>query len=83
VLVHRLRKVIAQVGFTRFESAVPDVDGELSLDVKRADLALETTWVPAVENRGEGFFVAVKTEAIEAWRERPAVRPTPCRSSGI
>jgi hypothetical protein len=74
VLVHRLREVIAQVGFTRFESAVPDVDGELSLDVKRADLALETTWVPAVENRGEGFFVAVKTEAIEAWLERPAVR---------
>jgi hypothetical protein len=74
VLVHRLREVIAQVGFTRFESAVPDVDGELSLDVKRADLALETSWVPAVENRGEGFFIALKTEAIEAWRERPAVQ---------
>lgn len=58
VLVHRLREVIAQVGFTRFESSVPDVDGELSLDVTRADLAIDTTWVPAVENRGEGFFIA-------------------------
>jgi len=74
VLVHRLREVIAQVGFTRFESAVPDVDGELSLDVKRADLALETTWVPAVENRGEGFFVAVSSEAIADWLVRPAVK---------
>jgi hypothetical protein len=74
VLVHRLREVIAQVGFTRFESAVPDVDGELSLDVKRADLALETTWVPAVENRGEGFFIAFKADAIAAWKERPAIQ---------
>jgi hypothetical protein len=73
VLVHRLREVIAQVGFTRFESAVPDVDGELSLDVKRAELALDTTWVPAIENRGEGFFIAFKADAITAWRKRPAV----------
>ena len=29
VKVHRLREVIVQVGFTRFESAVPDVNGEL------------------------------------------------------
>jgi hypothetical protein len=74
VLVHRLREVLAQVGFTRFESSVPDVDGELSLDVKRADLALETTWVPAIENRGEGFFIGFKQEAIEEWLQRPAVQ---------
>ena len=29
VLVHRLREVVAQVGSTRFESALPDIDGEL------------------------------------------------------
>ena len=73
VLVHRLREVLAQVGFTRFESSVADVDGELSLDVKRADLALETTWVPAIENRGEGFFIGFKQSAIEEWLQRPAV----------
>ena len=28
VLVHRLREVGAQVGFTRFESAAPDIEGE-------------------------------------------------------
>ena len=36
VLVHRLREVGAQVGFTRFESAAPDIEGELDLGVKRA-----------------------------------------------
>ncbi len=36
VKVHRLREVIAQVGFTRFEAAVSDVNGELELDVERA-----------------------------------------------
>ena len=33
VLVHRLREVIAQVGFTRFESSSPDVEGELEIGV--------------------------------------------------
>src|SRR5262249_29632998 len=27
VLVHRLREVVAQVGFTRFEAAAPDIEG--------------------------------------------------------
>src|ERR1019366_1982696 len=31
VLVHRLREVVAQVGFTRFESAAPDTEGELDI----------------------------------------------------
>src|SRR5262249_51660397 len=38
VLVHRLREVVAQVGFTRFEAAGPDIQGELALDVERAPL---------------------------------------------
>lgn len=74
VLVHRLREVQALVGFTRFEAAVPDVDGELALDVRRAALARETRWLPAVENRGEGVFVALRAEALQAWLARPQVR---------
>jgi hypothetical protein len=72
VKVHRLREVIVQVGFTRFESAVPDVNGELSLDVERADLSLNQQWLPAVENRGEGLFLGFDAAAIEAWRQQPA-----------
>jgi len=74
VLVHRLREVRAQVGFTRFEPIVADLEGELSLDVRRAAIAREITWVPAVENRGEGVFVAIDREQLRIWRERPAVQ---------
>lgn len=74
VLVHRLREVTAQVGFTRFEAVVPDVQGELDLDVRRAAIAMEPTWMPAIETRGEGVFLSFRQDAIDAWRERPAVR---------
>jgi len=74
VLVHRLREVLALAGFTRFEPVMPDVDGELSLEVRRAALARETTWLPAVENRGEGFFLSFRPDAIKAWLARPAVK---------
>jgi hypothetical protein len=74
VLVHRLREVVAQVGFTRFQAAIPDIDGELDIDVRRAPLARETTWLPAVENRGEGVFVAFRQDAIGEWLRRPEVQ---------
>ncbi|MBC8123698.1 MAG: DUF1998 domain-containing protein [Gemmatimonadaceae bacterium] len=74
VLVHRLREVIAQVGFTRFEPAMPDIDGELDIGVRRAALDIEPRWVPAIENRGEGVFIAFKKQAIEAWKAREAVK---------
>jgi len=74
VLVHRLREVIAQVGFTRFEAEMPDIDGELSLEVRRAALDIEPTWVPAVENKGEGVFIAFNQAAIEEWRNTQAVK---------
>jgi hypothetical protein len=75
VLVHRLREVAVQVGFTRFEPLMPDVDGELDLEVGRAELASEVSWLPAVENRGEGIFIAFKRERLEQWlKEQPAAR---------
>lgn len=74
VLVHRLREVIAQIGFTRFEAAMPDIDGELSLDVRRAALDIEHTWVPAIENKGEGVFIAFRKATIENWLKRDAVQ---------
>jgi hypothetical protein len=74
VLVHRLREVVAEVGFTRFEAAGPDIQGELSLDVQRAPLGIDTSWLPAIENRGEGVFLKFRTEAIEQWLARPEVK---------
>lgn len=74
VLVHRLREVVAQVGFTRFEAAGPDIDGELSIDVQRAPLGLDISWLPAMENRGEGIFIQFKRDAIENWLQREDVQ---------
>ena len=62
VLVHRLREVVAQVGFTRFEAAAPDLQGELEMGVSRADLAREPTWLPAVENRGKASSCSSKAK---------------------
>jgi len=73
VLVHRLREVVAQVGFTRFESAAPDTEGELDIGVKRAALAREVSWLPAFENKGEGIFLQFKKESIRAWMDRTSV----------
>lgn len=75
VLVHRLREVMAQVGFTRFEAVSPDIDGELELGVTRASLTQDQpTWLPAVENRGEGVFIQFKSDAIARWATRPDVK---------
>jgi hypothetical protein len=74
VLVHRLREVVAQVGFTRFEPTLVTTDGELDLGVNLAPLGLETDWVPAYENRGEGVFISFNPEAIEAWLKKDAVK---------
>ena len=74
VLVHRLREVVALLGFTRFEAIGPDKDGELDLDVMRASLAETVEWLPAIENRGEGVFLSLDPERVQAWLERPGVQ---------
>ncbi|MBI1325735.1 DUF1998 domain-containing protein [bacterium] len=74
VLVHRLREVTASVGFTRFESSAPDIDGDLEIGVIRAPLAREISWLPAMENRGEGIFLQFKKDAIDRWHQKPAVK---------
>lgn len=73
VQLHRLREILALVGFTRFEAVTPDTNGEYETDVERAHLALEPQWFPAVENRGEGIFIQFRESAVKAWSEREAV----------
>ncbi|MDV3000182.1 MAG: hypothetical protein N5P05_001788 [Chroococcopsis gigantea SAG 12.99] len=77
VLVHRLREVIAQIGFTRFDAYLPNIDGELDdlgLNVRLAALDFEKEWLPAIENKGEGVFIAFNKELIDDWKEREAVK---------
>src|ERR1039457_3536065 len=69
----RLREVVSLIGFTRFEPATNDIDGELAIGVNRASLADEVNWVRAVENRGDGVFISFKAEEVRAWRKRREV----------
>ena len=73
IQLHRLREILALIGFTRFEAITPDIDGEYETDVERAQIALEPRWFPAVENRGEGVFLQLRAEAVKSWLDRPAV----------
>ena len=73
IQVHRLREVMALAGFTRFEAVTRNIDGEYESDVERAALALDASWFPAVENRGEGVFVQLAADAVREWSGRPAV----------
>ena len=73
IQVHRLREVMALAGFTRFEAVTRNIDGEYESDVERAALALDASWFPAVENRGEGVFVQLTAHAVREWSGRPAV----------
>ena len=73
IQLHRLREVLALIGFTRLGAEMPNIHGEYESDVERASIAREPTWFPAVENRGEGVFIQLGSEAVEAWRERASV----------
>ncbi len=69
VLVSRLREVRALAGFTRL--AAPDRD-DLQ-PVQRVPLARAApTWVPAVEQRGEGIFLELRESEVARWAARVA-----------
>lgn len=74
IQLHRLKEIVALIGFTRLEAAMRDIHGEYDTDVERADIALEPRWFPAVENRGEGVFVQLRSDAVGQWARKPKVR---------
>lgn len=73
VLVPKLREVRAQIGFTRFEPASADLQGEFDLQVQSARLGLATDWLPATAVSGEGVFLQLDEAAVREWETRPAV----------
>jgi hypothetical protein len=74
LIIHRLREVTALVGYTRFDYVSPDIDGEFDLNLKRAPLGVNTSWIPAIENKGEGLFLQFSKAMVDEWKQRPAVR---------
>ena len=73
IQLHRLREVLVLAGFTRFEAVTPDINGEYDTDVQRAELSIEPSWFPAVENRGEGIFIQLNSRAVKSWIDKPSV----------
>jgi hypothetical protein len=77
VAVHRLREVICQFGFTRFEAPALLVDGgveEQDLDIDMAAIADPIQWLPAIEQFGEGLMIEFDPGAVQTWVEREDVR---------
>ena len=72
VLVHRLREVVAQVGFTRFESAAPDIEGELDIGVRRASLAREIIVASGLREQRRRRFPPVQngSDSVNGSRDR-------------
>ncbi len=64
----RLREVRAIRGFTR---VFPPTPGD---DERVARISLNrTSWLPAVENRGEGIFIQLRIDQVQQWEQRAAV----------
>ncbi|KAB7846595.1 DUF1998 domain-containing protein [Streptomyces mobaraensis] len=68
MLVKKLQEVRALKAFTRI------IDPETSSEGHEAELSLAPTdWLPAMEVHGEGVFLRLDEDRIDAWAEHPGV----------
>jgi len=75
VLIHSLREVRAQIGFTRIDGFQTGPEGTVETDFDRvAPLSLEVDWIPSVEIRGEGIFLAFDEAKVREWEARRVVQ---------
>lgn len=65
IKIHRLREVKVLLGFTRLEAPEPEID-EQSHIVKLKTGSGEK-WLPAVEINGEGVFIELNRNKVNAW----------------
>lgn len=74
VLIHELREVRVQIGFTRLAPSESDLDGDARIDnLRTAVLGHLTDWLPAIEDHGEGLWIQLDGKALAAWESRPEV----------
>ena len=66
----------------RFDYISPDIDGEFDLNLRPAKLGINTNWIPAIENKGEGLFLQFSKDAVDQWKQRTAVKEQARSSSG-
>ena len=69
VLVKKARVVSAIIGFTRLDAPNGGEDAKIS-SLSRGRL----TWLPVIENRGEGIFFSVNNSRLKKWETSGPVR---------
>lgn len=71
VLVKRLREVMALKGFRRITPSAPLEDDNEFLGVSNNEFSplwhKQLNWLPAIEMRGEGIFIRLNSERLQAW----------------
>lgn len=70
-LAHRLRVVTALCGFSRISAGEP---GD-QLATVRLETKGSPSWVPVVENRGEGIFLRFDEPAVQDWESQAFDNP--------
>jgi len=68
VKVHRLCEVSCLYGFTRIEPApspFDEIQEDITLEVKGQSLADKITWLPAMEQFGEGLFLKFNIDEVK------------------
>ena len=78
VRVERIREVNALTGFTRISPPEEMVD-ESGKQYRAPISSGRPTFVPASEVRGEGLFIAFRTEVLANWAQEPSVRAREAR----
>lgn len=79
IVIPEMREIRVQVSFSRLDSISSNLQGEFDFEKakhKPAPLMLPNgnqKWLPAAEVRGEGIFVELDEQALQAWERRPAV----------
>ncbi len=75
VLIERIREVRALLGYTRLESNADFAEITALEDVRLSPISrTPPTWLPASEVRGEGIFLRLKEEVLQAWESRKEVQ---------
>lgn len=75
MLVERIREVRALLGFTRIESNADFAEATLLEDGRLTRLCRASpTWLPGSEVRGEGIFLRVREDVLQAWQAKTAVQ---------
>lgn len=72
VQVKRLREVQALLSFTRVDAPAR---GDLAPPRRVPLSAGRSTWLPAVERRGEGIFLQLREPTVASWEDRVADHP--------